>query len=168
MESLGVGKEAAIKKAAQEATVAAAQRKAAEEAKLSATALAEKRAGEQAARVAQEAAAAARKAAQAVADAATLKRADEQAAVLKAVEAAAAAKAAEAKGAKEAAVPTASSTTVGGGEDPIQSLFLSFIRASRSQAAGLDSASPAIRAELEAELDRLSKQVNFFHFISVF
>ena len=41
--------------------------------------------------------------------------------------------------------------------DPIQSLFLASVRA--SQHGGLDNASPAIKAELEAELERLAKQV---------
>jgi len=41
--------------------------------------------------------------------------------------------------------------------DPIQSLFLESIRAS-SSAGGLDQASPQIKAELDAALERLVKQ----------
>jgi len=42
-------------------------------------------------------------------------------------------------------------------QDPIQSLFLASIR-SASSASGLENASPEIKAELEAELERLAKQ----------
>jgi len=41
-------------------------------------------------------------------------------------------------------------------QDPIQSLFLASVRG--SQHGGLDNASPQIKAELEAELERLAKQ----------
>ena len=43
--------------------------------------------------------------------------------------------------------------------DPIQSLFIASIQSANS-AGGLDNASPAVKAELEAELDRLAKQVS--------
>ena len=42
--------------------------------------------------------------------------------------------------------------------DPMQALFLESIRASTS-IGGIENASPAIKLEIQAEMDRLAKQV---------
>merc|ERR1712001_628541 len=158
-------KDAAAKKAAEEATKRALEKKKLEDAKLAKQqaeeAAATKKAAEEAAakkKAAEEAAAkqkaaeeaAAKKAAEA---AAAKKAAEEAAAAKKAAEEAAAKKAAEAA----AAAKQAEDIAIANMKDPIQELFLTSIRA-YSTSGGLENADQATKAAVQTELARVAKQ----------